>query len=505
MSAPSSDATAPLRRSVYWLLIALATGMAVGRILAVNSVDLERLEKHRIDRAVDAARARWESEGLSGEQLAQRSDELRAELQTTLALQRPFLSSNDRSRWANVRALVEHGTYAIDAVIAEPGWDTIDKVKHKDRQGVPHLYSSKPPLTATLIAGPYWLIHKLTGATLGTHPHEIGRALLMLVNVVPAVVMFVLLAKMIDRLGVGDWSRIFAMAVATLSTFLTTFLVVLNNHLHGAVCVTIALYAAVRIWQDDARQLRWFALAGFFAAFAATHELPALSFFGLLSLALLYRAPRETLVAYVPAAAVVAVAFFGTNYLAHASFRPPYAHRSETNPDDNWYDYSYILNGREIESYWRNPQGIDRGEPSAAKYALHVLVGHHGIFSLTPVWLLSVAGLYLWLRHGPPDQRGLAAFIAILSAVCLTFYLLRPEIDRNYGGMTSGFRWMFWFAPLWTLTLRPAADRLARSTWGRGLCLVLLALSVMSASYPTWNPWTHPWPAKFLIYLGWGL
>ena len=50
--------------------------------------------------------------------------------------------------------------------------------------------------------------------------------------------------------------------------------------------------------------------------------------------------------------------------------------------------------------------------------------------------------------------------------VCLVFYLARPQADRNYGGMTSGFRWMFWFAPLWLVALLPAADRLAASRAG---------------------------------------
>ena len=86
----------------------------------------------------------------------------------------------------------------------------------------------------------------------------------------------------------------------------------------------------------------------------------------------------------------------------------------------------------------------------------------------------------------------------MLSLVCLAFYLSRPQIDRNYGGMTSGLRWMFWFAPLWLVAMLPAADRLAHSRAGRGLALVLLALSVLSASYPTWNPWTHPWLWNFL-------
>ena len=206
----------------------------------------------------------------------------------------------------------------------------------------------------------------------------------------------------------------------------------------------------------------------------------------------------------MPASLVVAVAAFGTNYLAHDSLRPPYMHRSQIDPTDNWYDYTYVRDGKPRDSYWRNPQGIDRGEPSLARYALHATIGHHGIFSLTPIWLLSVWGVALFCAERQAT-RNLAVMIATLSLVCLAFYLSRPQVDRNYGGMTSGFRWMFWFAPLWLVALLPAADRLAASRMGRGAALVLLALSVMSASYPTWNPWTHPWLWDFMSYLGWSV
>ena len=83
------------------------------------------------------------------------------------------------------------------------------------------------------------------------------------------------------------------------------------------------------------------------------------------------------------------------------------------------------------------------------------------------------------------------------------FYLGQPLMNRNYGGMTSGLRWMFWLAPLWLVAMLPAADALAARRWTRGLALVLLALSVLSASYPTWNPWTHPWLMNYMQYLGW--
>jgi hypothetical protein len=38
---------------------------------------------------------------------------------------------------------------------------------------------------------------------------------------------------------------------------------------------------------------------------------------------------------------------------------------------------------------------------------------------------------------------------------------------------------------------------------GRALALILLALSVLSAAYPTWNPWTLPWIQQWLIHAGW--
>ena len=151
--------------------------------------------------------------------------------------QRPFLSANDRSRWATVRALVEDdmrvpgAPYAIDRVVRQPNWDTIDMVKHDG-----HFYSSKPPLWPTLIAGEYWLIHRATGMTLGDHPYAIGRFMLVTLNVLPMIVYFLLLAALVERFGGSDWGRVFVMAAAVFGTFLTTFAVVLNNHLPGAVC-----------------------------------------------------------------------------------------------------------------------------------------------------------------------------------------------------------------------------------------------------------------------------
>jgi hypothetical protein len=471
MTAVSEDQSARLRWGVYLVLIAVATGNMTGRLLAVNSVDKAALEKSR-----------------GGEEI----------------LQRPFLSANDRSRWMSIRSLVEHGTYEIDSIVGQPTWDTIDMVQHRGRDGQLHLYSSKPPLLATILAGEYWLVHRLTGWTLGERPYEVGRLMLFTVNILPLALMYYLLARLVERFGTTDWGRIFVMAVATLGTLLTTFAVVLNNHLVAAVSAAIALYAFVRIYFDGERRWWYFAIAGFAAAFTAADELPALSLLAAMGLLLVIRSPRETLLIFTPAALVVVAAFLFTNYLAHDSLLPPYMHRSATNADDNWYAYSYTVNGVERDSYWLNRKGIDRGEPTRLMYAVHVLVGHHGILSLTPVWLLSAWGLLIWLKSNDSGRRDLAAMIAALTLVCLVFYIgFRPQEDRNYGGMTSGFRWMFWFTPLWLVAMVPAADRLARSTTGMALAALLLTLSAISVSYPTWNPWTHPWIYQWLEWCGW--
>ncbi|MEL7265927.1 MAG: hypothetical protein AAFP69_14095, partial [Planctomycetota bacterium] len=74
-----------------------------------------------------------------------------------------FLSANDRSRWCMIAALVETCSYSIDDYATDPTWQTIDKVRHRGRDGVMHYYSSKPPLYPTMIAGVTWMVVTATG------------------------------------------------------------------------------------------------------------------------------------------------------------------------------------------------------------------------------------------------------------------------------------------------------------------------------------------------------
>ncbi len=502
------EATA--RRSLYAILAAVAIGGVVGRIGAVASVDRIALENRLVD---DAVKREAAAGGIADRKA------IRGRLEREKRLVRPFLSGNDRSRWLTVRSLVEKGTFAIEELVVEPGWDTIDAVVHPDTAGRLHLYSSKPPLLAVIAAGPYWLLHRLTGWTLGDHPFEIGRLLMVVYGGLPFALVMAFAFRGIEAVGSSDWGRFWTAALVAFGTFLSTFAVVFTNHLPAAAAAAASFWFAHRIRCGGERSRWCFAAVGLTAALAAAFELPALAWLAALLVILLRCDAGRTLAAALPAAAIVAVAALAANQLAHGTVVPPYAHRADGvrasvvaateeswNPD-NWYDYAIRLpDGRLLESYWRSPKGVDHGEPSRAAYAWHVLVGHHGILSLTPAWLLVVPGLALLAARRRQDAAGeddLARAIAIVSAVVIVFYLLRPQPDRNYGGMTAGFRWVFWLAPLWAVAAVPAADVLGRSRVGRTIAGLLLAVSVASVAYPTWNPWTSPWLEHALRQAGW--
>ncbi|HZZ74147.1 MAG TPA: hypothetical protein VFE24_17975 [Pirellulales bacterium] len=569
----STDPTRSLRWLVYAVLMTIGTGQLVGRMLAVNSIDYLRLES-RLKQEYDAKVAEAKA---NGEDVSQIADWNRA---------RPFLSGNDRSRWLTMRALVEKGTYAIDDVMSVPFWDTIDMVKHPGPDGKDHFYSSKPPLLATMLAGEYCVLHQLTGWTLGDHPYELGRFILLSLHLPLMLLYFLLLAKAAERYGRTDFARVFVVAAGVFATFLTTFEIALNNHLIGAVFAMVALYAGLRIWLDGRRDWKHFFLAGLAGMFMVANELPSLAFFGLLALLLGWCSWRQTLLGFLPGAALVLAAFLGTEYAAHGTFELAYNHRHDaakdlftlkvdpaalkteaaalddkrvgaalraefaahgrTLPDDpeklevlargttgdswwledkqnlkmysatrggealrvqlwdSWYYYVYNRGDKILASYWFDPKGlIDQGEKSVPVYAFQVLLGHHGIFSLTPIWLLTLWGIARAIIGTDRRLRGIASVVALTSLVCVAFYLSRPLQDRNYGGMAVGFRWVFWFAPLWLVTMLPALDNANGCKGKRVFCLVLLALSILSVSYPTWNPWTSPWLVNFFHYLGW--
>jgi hypothetical protein len=510
-----------LQKSVYSILIIVAIGAGAGRICSASRVyepELSAEPGNTADR-----RGAWP---------AKRPQPM------------PTFGSNDRSRWATVRALVDEGTFVIgrrdknrvidsavcllaasdplqgavlasagyrvrvtgdSGIIFGDGWTSVDKVLNPQTL---QFYSSKPPLFSTLVAGLYWLLQSVLGWTLKDDPFSVVRTTLVLVNLVPFAIYLALLGRLLERINAGAWARWFVMAAACFATLVTPFLITLNNHTMATCCVVFAIYP---VW--SVLQLPWraqiampsagaFVLSGIFAGFTVCNELPAAAFAAALGGVALLRAPRQTLLYFVPGLLVPLVAFLAINYVAMGEVVPAYSKFGGP-----WYEYE--------GSHWRKPPpgsvkyGIDwaRMHETRADYAFNVLIGHHGLFSLTPIWLLAVGGM-LWAvgRAFLPDHAAevgqecptyesenltvLGAMTLLLTVVVVGFYLYESD---NYGGWTSGLRWLMWLTPLWLLTMVPAVDWLSTRWWGRWLALLFLGWSVFSVSYPAWNPWRHPW------------
>ncbi|MBV9122540.1 MAG: hypothetical protein JO112_04215 [Planctomycetes bacterium] len=421
------------------------------------------------------------------------------------------------------------GDYFDHGIVTEDGWRTIDKVLRPEAPGqTRNFYSSKPPLLVTLLAGEYWLLKKTFGWSITEQRWWVVRIILFTVNWLPFVIYLALLARLVDRLGFTDWGRLFVVAAACFATFLTTFATTLNNHTLAACCALFALYPALKILEEDkvtknvppdgevsGRLLSpchlvtlspcHFLLAGFFAGFTACTELPAASFAAALGLLLLWKAPGRTLAFFVPAAAVPVAGFFLTNYLAIGQLKPAYSEFGGP-----WYEYP--------GTFWlgqpgKPHYGIDwaREKESRVVYGFHLVLGHHGFFSLTPIFLLGLGSILYGLWHCKRYVRSFArgsALPVILSlttantVVVLGFYIGIVS-SRNYGGWTSGPRWLFWLTPFWLLSMVPAADWLSQRRWGRCLAYGLFALSMISVTYPAWNPWRHPWIYDFMEARGW--
>jgi hypothetical protein len=156
------------------------------------------------------------------------------------------------------------------------------------------------------------------------------------------------------------------------------------------------------------------------------------------------------------------------------------------------------------------------GDRAGLVYAFHLLFGHHGWFSLTPAFLAAAVGLGMlakrWItglfslptRPGPKnvlDYSFVGAMTIIVSITVFAFYLTRTA-SYNYGGNTSGPRWLFWLIPLWILGGLPAFDGLAKTRLRRAFAALLLGFSVLSVFYPAWNPWRNPWILQMLERTG---
>lgn len=401
----------------------------------------------------------------------------------------PLQSANDRSRWCTIAALLEQGTYRIDSIRSRPGWNTIDLV-YVDG----HFYSTKPPLLATVAAGVAWCVERSTGWTLTRDTQAVAAATLIVINWLPLCLSLYCLAGLLERTEASSAARLATFGVAGFGTLLTPFLATLNNHTVAAAGLIVALRTLVAAGEAVGwRRGLWLLVSGLAAGWMVCNELPAAAMAAVLLGLCLWRWRGAALAGFVPGAAFMCAVFLMSNWVATGNWKPAYAGYGTQ-------AYRFVIDGE--PSYWMRPQGVDRNLDSTPVYVLHCLVGHHGLWSLTPVWLLVLS---VWVRPSliaSPLIRRLVLAGAGVSLIVLGFYLTRTE-NYNYGGVSCALRWMLWLIPAWLLALPAGLDVAWRQPAGRWLSALLLAVSVYSAWEPLGQPWQQPWLFRQMERLGW--
>jgi len=393
----------------------------------------------------------------------------------------PISGANDRSRWSTVWSLNSGNGYVID----ETPYPTIDKVR---RNG--HFYSSKPALLPTLIAGVVWIIRMSTGMMLPADEAIIVRFTLILINIVPLAGFVLLYARLLRRMGYEQHTLLFCVCTAAFGTYLTAYSVTLNNHTVAAYAVFFALYCFIRILYEDQRHWKYFFFCGLSSAWAVANEMVAMLLATILMVWLGRKFPRETLSFFLPPAILVGVAFLITTYLSTGGLVPYYLYF-----DTPLYKYE--------GSYWSNPQGIDAANDPKWLYLFNFVLGHHGILSLTPVFMLSFYGFFVKSR-----LQGIQNLGWILTLTMILFYTFKTN---NYGGHCQGPRWLFWLIPFWLITLAPVVERYLSSRPRRLFTYGLFLVSLLSVGFALSGnrafsepgPWSSAWLHLFMRSVGW--
>lgn len=425
-------------------------------------------------------------DGYGGDRRLSRADwgiVLIAGVLVALGAFRPTLLDTANSRLATAISLVDAGTWQIDVPVAgasnpfEPG--TVDKVTVDG-----HLISSKPPILPLMMAGEYWVLHRLGGLSLSDATDVGPIVMVMTLSLIglPFIAGLVAFAKILSLFYPGSWRRSVPLLALALGTQLLGYGTNINNHGPASGLLLVALYQVIALFSDTAPpKTRRFVLFGLTGALVATMDIPAAIFIAFAGLVLLVRYPRQTLVYLIPAAVLPLAVHFVAMYVSSGSLLPVQMRKE-----------LYLAEG----AYWRHPRGLDALSEPKGTYLFHMMYGRYGSFLLFPILnlgLLGGAAACFWKRY----PMRVAALLGLLGFLLLTVYYVRGT--NNYGGHSYGFRWHIVSMPVLMLLGAPIVMHLRRS-WQWVVVALMLGVSVYSAYECYKKPWAldAEWTVRYL-------
>jgi hypothetical protein len=228
-------------------------------------------------------------------------------------------------------------------------------------------------------------------------------------------------------------------------------------------------------------------MAGLFAGLAPTLELWAAFFCVGIFFYLFSRDARRALLVFIPVSLPFLALHFWLTWVSSGSWLPFY------------YRKEYYLFEN---AYWFHPVGIDAVREAKPVYFFHMLLGHHGLLSMTPVLIFGVTALVRSLRPGQA-RRAEAWAVAV---PWLLLILALGWRTRNYGGVCVGFRWFLFAAPLLFAFAAVWLAGARRPAW-RALfacCCLVGLVNVWDSLGPPYGAWKHSRWHEWFMRAGYG-
>ena len=371
-------------------------------------------------------------------------------------------NANPHSRLATMDALVHDHGFAIDRSVFV---DTVDKVRLGE-----HFYSSKPPLLSIAGAGVYAVV-RFAGLSF-RDPSTRDAAVVVVTLVLMLGAHGLLLAyayRLLSLWVTREDALVGAFAGLALGYLGVGYATSINNHTPAAAVLLAAFYHAYRARHGLSAGRRDWLVAGALAALAPTLDLAALFVSAGLGLYLLTFDWRATLRLFVPAALPVIALHLGATYLVGGSLLPMYLRRE-----------LYLYPG----SYWLAPVDMDVLDEPKAVYLFHMLVGHHGLFAMTPLLALALSAIIVTIRR----RRAHTAEAYLAGGALVVLVGFYAATTKNYGGTCVGFRWLIVVMPVLFLFVAEWLDG-ARSRAARLLFSALLVVSAVHTADALVSPW----------------
>lgn len=355
-----------------------------------------------------------------------------------------------------VERLVDAGTFAhVSRTDTTPYELSIDAVMINGA-----LYSSKPPTYPMVMAAQGWVISQLSGKSFYDGQRSQFRLLTLINQVIPYSIMLFLVWCLTWLYTQKRETLIAVMLALSIGSLAYGYAVTINNHVLSAVCFTIAFVLTWLACYRKYQPLWLYLLTGFLIGYGGANDFTGLGFTAVIGLFLLQSNWKKAFLAGAVAIIPLAVteAYY---YVQTGSLLPVYL-------QNELYHYP--------GSIWNNPEGLDKLNDLRWLYFFNITFGHHGLFSLTPLLLLGVAGLWTMLRDKTTIGRPLMWGMTVAFLMTFVYVLWRTN---NYGGTTIGIRWCIVGMPFLAWAGWRVYSKLSTSISGRIVFLILLILSAI--------------------------